>query len=245
MQRHTAHSLLVDVHANTNLVILEPVADVDHKLPARIRHLWRLQLYCRDKIMLAPKIWDQSRELSVEVFVAQLAIRGLDHNVKLASAALDANETGLFSIMEMRRNAWDATIHLPLSVSRNASDAVLPRRKQNIKSLWCSVENHRSSLPFVHRDSEEVHVDNSVPVQVQTYVYVEVQRAHVCGHVQGHQKRPRFLKHLVHIMYVDCAGNLRLLWNSRVTARANVGQSDVLLGVLQHVRSLAEGQPHI
>ena len=88
------------MHANLNLVLIEPVADVAHKLPARIYHLWHLQLNRRDKILLEPKMRYQSRELSVEGFVTQLSVRGLDHNVKLMSAVSDANGTGLCDVLE-------------------------------------------------------------------------------------------------------------------------------------------------
>ena len=93
------------MHANLNLVLIEPVADVAHKLPARIYHLWHLQLNRRDKILLEPKMRYQSRELSVEGFVEQLDVRGLDHNFKLMSAAPDANETGIYNVLEMHCNA--------------------------------------------------------------------------------------------------------------------------------------------
>ena len=76
--------------------------------------------------------------------------------------------------MKPSHNSRNATSHLPFKKCRNDDDAVLPQRTQNTKGLFCSVKNHHSSVPFLHRDGEEVHVDNAVPVQVHMYAYVEV-----------------------------------------------------------------------
>lgn len=182
MGRHAGRLILLNVNVIANLVLLKPQTDVFQRLRASICHFWRLRSHLRDKLLLTRKIRDQRPEFLVELLVPQLVWHALEHDIKLMSAAPNANRAWVCNFLEPCRNARDAAGNVSLAVRQDADYSILPRRPQAINSLRDRVKNHISFVLVGHRNGEKMKAEDVMPAEMQTHSDIKIECAHMCGH---------------------------------------------------------------
>ena len=99
-------------------------------------------------------------------------------------------------------------------------------------------------MPLVHRHVKKVRFDDSIPVEVQTYANVEVQRTTLCWQIHGNQKYPLLFKQLRDLLQVDRTGKTCVLGDCSVISWSNGSYSTFLPFVLQHTIILEEAESH-
>lgn len=181
----------------------------------------------------------QIRELQIHLLVSELFLRGFNHDVKLVSVARNANEARLCNVFEIRLKARDADGQFPLSVVWCAEYSILPRRAQDMNSLCSAVKIYRIRMLTVYSSDEKVHVDDFIPVEMQTHSGIEIKWAHIYGHARTNRKLSCNLYRVLYHLKIYHACIPRRLKGRQAAAADGSRQYAALRGRVSHASNLA------
>jgi len=186
--RHAIWLLFLEVHNDSEPMLVKPGGHFDHVEPARVANERALAPFVRNGVLLPTKIRYEQCKCRVER-VRNGQIKWLHTQVELVGPAPDAHEPRLGYTMYPRDYALMSPYHLLLAIRRRSNNRLTPVREESIHRFGERVEDNLACVPLMHRDGQKVEVmHNGFVADADTNIVV--QGRHVGRHVERDKERP-------------------------------------------------------